>query len=158
MSNAFVPLELFLRPNECEAASNVSPEPVPAAEIVRLPEEYEEMLRAARRFRAALDDALEATVQQLLRAIAGEVLARELRLAGPDLAAIVSTALDRLGNQSAPFVRAHPADCAYLEGLGLALVADDSMKAGDIRIELQSGTIDLRLDARLDAVLAAWAA
>jgi flagellar biosynthesis/type III secretory pathway protein FliH len=32
------------------------------------------------------------------------------------------------------------------------------MKAGDIRIELQSGTIDLRLDARLDAVLAAWAA
>jgi flagellar biosynthesis/type III secretory pathway protein FliH len=158
MSNAFVPLELFLRPIECEAVSNDSPEPLPAVEIVRLPEEYEEMLRAARRFRAALDDALEAAVQQLLRAIAGEVLARELRLAGPDLAAIVSTALDRLGNQGLPFVRAHPADCAYLEGLGLALVADDSMNAGDIRIELQSGTIDLRLDARLDAALAAWTA
>jgi flagellar biosynthesis/type III secretory pathway protein FliH len=158
MSNAFVPLELFLRPVECEAASNGSPEPPPAVEIVRLPEEYEETLRAARRFRAALDDALESAVQQLLRAVASEVLARELRLAGPDLAAIVSTALDRIGNQALPFVRAHPADCAYLEGLGLALVADDSMKAGDICIELQSGTIDLGLDARLDAALAAWAA
>lgn len=158
MSNAFVPLELFLRPVECEVASNDSPEPLPAVEIVRFPEEYEEMLRAARRFRAALEDALEVATQQVLRTIAGEVLARELQLAGPDLAAIVSTALDRVGNQCIPFVRAHPADCASLEGLGLALVADDSMKAGDIRIELQSGTIDLTLDARLDAALAAWAA
>lgn len=158
MSNAFVPLELFLHQVECEPESNGSPEPPPAVEIVRPPEEYEETLRAARRFRAALDDALESAVQQLLRAIASEVLARELRLAGPDIAAIVSTALDSIGDETVPFVRVHPADCAYLEGLGLALVADDSMKAGDICIELQSGTIDLGLDARLDAVLAAWAA
>jgi flagellar biosynthesis/type III secretory pathway protein FliH len=159
MSDEFVPLALFLRPAvgepETETATAAIPPPM---EIALVPLQHDAALRAARRFHAALADALEAALQELLRAIASEVLARELRLGGPDVAAIVSAALDRFAGKRILSARAHPGDCAALAVLPIQCVADDSLMPGDVRIELQSGTIDLTLDARLDAVLAVWAA
>ncbi len=159
MSDEFVPLTLFLRPAVSEPATEpVPPAASPPLEIALHPPEHQEALRAARRFRAALADALDAALQELLRTIASEVLARELRLGGADVAAIVSTALDRFAHERVVSVRAHSQDCPALVALPIERVADDSLTPGDVRIELQWGTIDLTLDARLDAALAAWAA
>ncbi len=159
MSDEFVPLALFLRPAVSEPATEPAPPAAsPPLEIALRPPEREEALRAARRFRAALADALDAALQELLRTIASEVLARELRLGGADVAAIVSSALDRFADERIVSVRAHPQDCAALVAVPIERVADDSLTPGDVRIELQWGTIDLTLDARLDAALAAWAA
>jgi flagellar biosynthesis/type III secretory pathway protein FliH len=159
MSDEFVPLALFLRPALSEPAIEPAPQAAaPPAAIALDPPEHEEALRASRRFRAALADALDAALQELLRAVASEVLARELRLAGPDVAAIVATALDRFAGERIISVRVHPQDCAALGALPIERVADDSLAPGDVRVELQWGTIDLTLDARLDAALAVWAA
>ncbi|MFZ0032336.1 MAG: FliH/SctL family protein [Candidatus Cybelea sp.] len=159
MSDEFVPLALFLRPALGEPASEpASPAESPPPAIALDPPEHEEAIRASRRFRAALADALDAALQELLRAIASEVLARELRLGGADVAAIVATALDRFAGERIISVRVHPQDCAALGAVPIERIADDSLVPGDIRIELQWGTIDLTLDARLDAALAAWAA
>lgn len=158
MSDEFVPLAFFLRPAVCEPATEPALPASPALEIALHPPEHEEALRAARRFRAALADALDAALHELLRRIATEVLARELRLGGADVAAIVSTALDRFADERIISVRAHPQDCAALTVLPIERVADDSLMPGDVRVELQWGTIDLTLQARLDAALAAWVA
>jgi flagellar biosynthesis/type III secretory pathway protein FliH len=159
MSDEFVPLALYLRPAVSEPATeHAQPAASPPLEIALHPPEHEEALRAVRRFRAALADALDASLQELLRTIASEVLARELRLGGADVAAIVSNALDRFADERIISVHAHPQDCAALAAFPLEHVADNSLVPGDVRIELQSGTIDLTLNARLEAALAAWVA
>ncbi len=156
MSDDFVPLAVFLRPVVREAVA----EPLRAVEtqIAPVADDYVETLRAARRFRAGLADALEVAVAQLLRAIANEVLARELQLGAADVATIVRTALDRFSGETVLCLRAHPQDCDALAGLEPKPIADEALQPGDIRMELRSGTIDLTLAARLDAALAACSA
>ena len=156
MSDNFVPLAEFLRPVAREPV--VEPPPPAEARIADVCDDYCETLRAARRFRAGLADALDAAVERLLRTIANEVLARELQLAGADVAAIVSAALDRFAGDTVLCVRAHPRDWDALAGFDLERVADAALQPGDIRVELHSGTIDLTLAARLDAALAACSA
>lgn len=156
MSDPFVPLAAYLRPPAPEPALASSAPTAPEPEIAPVSFEYDETLRAARRFRAALADVLDAAVQQLLPTIAREVLARELRLEGADVAAIVTAALDRFDEERVLSVRAHPHDCEALARIELERIADDALLPGDIFLELRSGTIDLRLRTRLDGVLAAW--
>jgi flagellar assembly protein FliH len=149
----FVPLDVFLRPppREPEIAVAEAPTVAPAAR------ECEEAIRAARRFRAGLADAVDAAVARLLREIAREVLARELRLHPADVAAIVAGVLERFNGEKALVIRAHPADVDALADLPIAVVADGALRQGDAVLELHSGTIDLRLDSRLDAILQASA-
>ncbi|HEY6450599.1 MAG TPA: FliH/SctL family protein [Candidatus Cybelea sp.] len=156
MSDNFVPLASFLRP----VAQKPVVEPPPPAEGPTADpcDDYNETLRAARRFRAGLSDALETAVEQMLPKIAKEVLARELQLADADVAAILSAALDRFAGDTVLCVRAHPRDWAALAGFELERVADASLQPGDVRLDLRSGTIDLTLAARLDAALAACSA
>jgi flagellar biosynthesis/type III secretory pathway protein FliH len=155
MPEEFVPLERFLRPTppqsqpEAAPAEPEEPEP-PAAEHIE-----QESLRAARRFRAALADALDAAVEELLRRIAHAVLARELELDAPCIAGIVASALDQYGAQNVVAIHANPADVQALSNVGLERIADDSLRRGDVRIELHSGTIDCTLNARLEAAVAA---
>ncbi len=156
MSDDFVPLAAFLRPVAREPV--VEPPLLTESPTADLCDDYNETLRAARRFRAGLSDALETAVEQLLPRIAKEVLARELQLADADVAAIVSAALDRFAGDAVLCVRAHPRDWAALAGFELERVADASLQPGDVRLELRSGTIDLTLAARLDAALAACSA
>jgi flagellar biosynthesis/type III secretory pathway protein FliH len=154
MSDMFVPLDAFLRPGTDETA----PEPSPPPEELTIPphaEEQIETLRRARRFRAALSDALDAAVQDLLPAIAREVLARELVLGEADVASIVAVALARFSRERVLSIRAHPRDLDALGSIELDRIADDTLQPGDIRLDLRSGTIDLTLADRLDAVLAA---
>jgi flagellar biosynthesis/type III secretory pathway protein FliH len=156
MSDEFVPLANYLRPAAVAPSVEVSPacdsEPsdAPYAQA-----ESDEAMRSARRFRAALADALDVAVQRLVRAIARDVLARELQLEPADLTAIVAKALDRQADERVLSVRAHPTDLAALASIGLERVADSTLAPGDILIALHSGTIDLSLNARLEAAIAA---
>lgn len=152
MSDAFVPLAVFLKPASPEPQAFAPPMPEPV-----VPEELETTLCAARRFRAALGDALEAALPQLLRAIAQDVLARELQLEPVAIARVVAAALDRAGSDHVLAIRVHPNEHDAVAKLGFTTIADAGLGAGDCRIELRSGTIDASLRLRLETVLAAHA-
>lgn len=149
----FTPLATFLRPPR-EAPTE--PQPEPCAPAASLPFEYAEALGAARRFRAALCDALDLAVGRCLQTIARDVLGRELELRQSDVAAIVANALESRAAEDVLSIRANANDLQALRHLGFALVADERLRAGDIEIVLRSGTIDAKLCARLDAALALW--
>jgi len=109
-------------------------------------------LRETRLFRARLADAFEGARQRLLRELATDVLARELRLASCDL-----DALARRIAAEAPFVRIRvaPADVGTISGA--PVVADTELDAGDAIVELIGGSVDARLGVRLAVVLEAFA-
>jgi flagellar biosynthesis/type III secretory pathway protein FliH len=153
MAENFVPLEVFLRPLPSAPAPPAAPEPVAFAAVTS--QESVQTIRAARRFRAALSDALEVAVQQLLPHIARDVLARELKIEAADVGRIAGAALDRFAARGVVAIRAHPEDLGALGALEIEVIGDAALHRGDIILELHSGTIDLRMEARVEVVLAA---
>jgi hypothetical protein len=118
-----------------------------------------EIVREARLFRARVADAFDDAAARLLRELASDVLARELRLAPCDLAELVRRARDRM-----PVVRVRLAPCdvarvagASSRGNGVAIVEDSALAAGDAIVELVGGAFDARLGVRLATVLEAFA-
>ena len=92
MSEGFVPLARFLRPPPPEPAVALTSSRSRSRSVDRTCSHSEESFAqfaatfsAIRRFRAALGDALDVAVQQLLAEIAENVLARELRSPAPTL-------------------------------------------------------------------------
>jgi flagellar biosynthesis/type III secretory pathway protein FliH len=163
MSEGFIPLARFLSPPPAEPVALSLPQP-PAAGEPLAPfahpaesTEYTATFGAVRRFRAALADALDVAVQRLLAEIAENVFARELRLAGADVAAVVAKTRERFSNERVLTVRVHPRDRNALCGLEIDAVLDESLAPGDVIAELRSGTIDLRLRVRLENALDACA-
>jgi hypothetical protein len=117
------------------------------------------VLREARLFRARLADAFDDAAARLLRELATGVLARELRLAPCDLAAIVRRIAER-----APALRVRvaagdaPALADALPGASdAAVVEDPALARGDAIVELAGGALDARLGVRLAIVLEAFA-
>lgn len=163
MSEGFIPLARFLSPPPAEpvvpflSQDPAAGEPLAPFEPAETVTEYVATFGAVRRFRAALADALDVAVQQLLAEIAENVLARELRLAGADVAAVVAKTRERFSNERVLTVRVHPRDRNALRGLEIDAVVDESLAPGDVIAELRSGTIDLRLRARLENALDACA-
>lgn len=159
--DGFVPLEAFFRrpardEREPAPASANAPEcesTDPPGETAAV--EMSDALAAVRRFHAAIADAVDAAVDDLLRDIACDVLARELALAPADLAAIVAAALERFAADSPLSLRAHPDDIAALDGFEFAAIADPNLRRGDVAIDVRSGTIDAGLGARLECLLEA---
>ncbi len=157
----FVPLTALLRPLQ-------PPDEAPAPEVEIRPDldrttsfdahaadEYAMTFGAIRRFRAALADALDAAVARLLLEIAENVLARELALRAADVASIVAKTRERLLDERIVAVRVHPRDREALAELQIEKISDTTLAPGDVVVELRSGTIDLRLSARLEAAIAA---
>ena len=124
----------------------------PADAVERSNETCAEALRDARLFRARLADAFAEAAQHLLRELACEVLARELRLAPCDLAALVQRVRERV-----PVVRVRVAAADLGAVTGVPLLADPALQAGDAIVELAGGALDARLGVRLAAVLEAFA-
>ncbi|MGC1380673.1 MAG: FliH/SctL family protein [Candidatus Baltobacteraceae bacterium] len=162
MPDEFVSLAVFLRP----PAPPFAPPAATPVETAGEPQDrggerelnsiVEEAVRSARRFRAALADALDAAVERLLAEIASGVLARELRIADADVASLVASALERFSSERVLSVRVHPHAAAALgDSLALEIVADQALLESDLILELHSGTIDMRLRARLARALAA---
>jgi flagellar biosynthesis/type III secretory pathway protein FliH len=157
-SDEFIPLAIFLHPIEPPMPStpDCATERVDAdlaRPQLQTSEELAETLSAVRCFRAALADALEVAVQSLLPAIARDVLGRELRVEPADLAVVVAEAVERFGRDQVLVIRARSDEIGAMEPLGIELAADDRFARGDAEIELRTGTIDMRLHARLEALL-----
>ena len=114
-------------------------------------DDVSEALREARLFRARLADAFAEASQRLLRELACEVLARELRLAPCDLAALVQRV-----RECVPVVRVRVAAADLGAVTGVPVVADLALQAGDAIVELAGGALDARLGVRLEAVLEAF--
>jgi flagellar biosynthesis/type III secretory pathway protein FliH len=164
MSEGFVPLARFLRPPPPEPVVFSLPQDPAAGQSIAPCSHSEESFAqfaatfsAIRRFRAALGDALDVAVQQLLAEIAENVLARELTVAGADVAAIVAKTRERFSSERVLSVRVHPRDRSALDSLEIDSVVDETLVPGEVIAELRSGTIDLRLRARLESALAACA-
>ncbi|MFZ1018679.1 MAG: FliH/SctL family protein [Candidatus Cybelea sp.] len=158
----FVKLTALLRPLQPPEEEDAAPEVESRDDLDRTAglgahpaDEYLMTLGKIRRFRAALADALDAAVARLLQEIAQNVLARELALNAADVASIVAKARERLLDERIVAVRVHPRDREALAELQIEKISDTALVPGDIVFELRSGTIDLRLSARLDAAIAA---
>jgi len=147
----FIPLWELLRPAATPATGGIEAAP---AQPPPLPPECADVAARARRFRAGLCDALEAAVGTILPELARDVLGRELRLAPCDVASIVRASLARHAGDDVVTIHAHRDDCPELEAARIACVGDDSLQRGDVILRLRSGTIDLQMSSRLDAVLA----
>jgi Flagellar assembly protein FliH len=108
-------------------------------------------LRDARLFRARLADAFDDAAARLVRELAADVLARELRLAPAEIGTLVRRVLER-----APVIRVRvaPADVGFIRGV--PVLADPALAPGDAIIELGRGELDVRLGVRLSAVLEAF--
>jgi flagellar biosynthesis/type III secretory pathway protein FliH len=104
--------------------------------------------REARLFRARLADAFDDALARLLRELAVDVLARELRLAPCDVAAIARRVL-----QGAPVVRVRVSPKEAVGDYGVPVVSDATLHPGDAVFELTGGALDARLGVRLATVL-----
>jgi flagellar biosynthesis/type III secretory pathway protein FliH len=159
MHDAFVPLYVTLAPpfepaaeddRDAERAVDASPVGETRANP---PSDFDDALSSARRFRAALADALALSLERLVRDIACDVLARELALAPCDVATIAAHALERVLEERPVRVLVHPDDAAACEAIDLPVVCDAGLRAGDVVFDVRCGSIDSSLGARLDAIL-----
>lgn len=113
-------------------------------------------LKAARLGEQARSDALEIGFQ-----IARRIIDAELKASPEPLFAMVKSAVRRLGDARRVTLRLHPDDATLLESkevrqrIGLTLmqvevIADARLGRGDCVIDSEVGSIDGRIDARLD--------
>ena len=114
------------------------------------PAEIVAAAREARLFRARLADAFDDALARLLRELAADVLARELRLAPCAIAALA-----RRVRAETPVVRLRVAEADAGREYDLPVVPDPELHAGDAVFELAGGALDARLGVRLASVLAA---
>jgi hypothetical protein len=162
MHDGFVPLQIALgrlRAPVCdtevsaEAKTLCEPDNAAGPQISSTQSDIDDGLAAARRFRAALADALALSLERLLRDIARDVLARELALAPCDVAAIAARALRRYLDEEPLRLRVHPDDVRACVALDVGIVADQSLRVGDAVLEVRCGSIDASMEARLEVVL-----
>jgi hypothetical protein len=165
--NAFIPLHEYIRAGSlpisalCEIAEETNSDSlgeiilgdVPRQDDLKADEsQYDDVLADIRCFRARLADAFDARLDRLLRDLACEVLARELR-----------RLLQDFREEECITVRVHPDDLSAFSEfdvgtldrgkLDLQLVGDAGTRRGDAFVELRDGSIDARLGVRLETVL-----
>jgi flagellar biosynthesis/type III secretory pathway protein FliH len=164
MRDDFLSLRAWLRGTDAEnepgptvdAVSEI-PEEVPEsiADVADSAREHERgaALAEIRRFRAALADALESCVADALREVVIAVLGRELTVAPVEIGAIVRRVLATCANDDVLAVHVHPDECNAIDDAGVTIVADSSLRRGDVTVSLRCGSIDAKLGARVADVL-----
>lgn len=108
--------------------------------------------REIRLFHARIAEAVDAGVERVLCDVACDVLARELRIAPADIAAITERALQRYATDAPVRVRLHPNDAASVK-CAVPVISDGGLMPGDAILELQDGFVDAGLGVRLEAAL-----
>lgn len=149
--DAFVPLAALVR---ASAAPALEPPPASPLPPESMPRDVTAALHAARRFTAAVREAVDEMRATLLLDVASAILARELELAPADLEAIVARALARFSESEPVRVRVHPSELRI--DPGIPVVADPSLHPADAVVELRCGEIDARLGMRLRELLDGW--
>ncbi|HEY1430005.1 MAG TPA: FliH/SctL family protein [Candidatus Tumulicola sp.] len=158
MHDEFVPLYVALAPAtggplDESSVERDGPGTPATASPATPPSDFDDALSSARRFRAAVADALALSLERLVRDIACDVLARELALAPADVASIAARVLDRYFGERPVCVRVHPDDARACESIGVPVVVDGRLRAGDVVLDVRCGSIDASLGARLDSIL-----
>jgi hypothetical protein len=108
-------------------------------------------VRDARLFRAALADIFELQASRIAADLARAVLARELVLAPPDIAAIAAALIAQSLADEPLRLRVAP-EAANLR-CAVPVVGDERLEPGDAVLECRYGSIDARLKLRLANVL-----
>jgi flagellar biosynthesis/type III secretory pathway protein FliH len=116
----------------------------------------DDALREVRLFEACVREGVAQAVETITADIAAVVLARELQLQPPHIARIVDRACARFFSDNPVRVRLHPAD-ARTADLPVPIIQDDTLRAGDAVLELQSGHVDATLGTRFASLLAGLA-
>lgn len=112
-------------------------------------------IQAAARLHASVREAVAQRTDDLLRAIAAEVLARELHLAPADVAAIAQR-LAREHELDEPLaLHVHPSDARAAAVGTLPVIVDPALRPGDVVLRVREGALDAALGVRLAAVLEA---
>ncbi len=161
MPEGFVPLDVLVGGgSHGPAVASPAPNAAGSGEAPRTPgfddiiEDFASELLFARL--AALE-AFERAVPRLLENLARDVLARELTVAGPDLAALARDVLADFAAQEPVALVVAPSDIDSLGG-GLPLRADARLAPGDLVVEVRDGEVDARFSLRLhDAIATAHA-
>ncbi len=108
--------------------------------------------------RLAAAEAFERGVPKLLEALARDVLARELLLAPPDIAALAERALTEFAEHEPVAIVVAPCDLQCV-GASLPVRGDAELRTGDLVIEVRDGAFEshfrLRFEAALEDALAA---
>ncbi len=131
------------------------------AEVRRLTLQLQAVLNAFSRPLEQLDDEIESVLGELAVRIAGELLGRAYCAEPELLAELVRTALAQVGSTARDAeVHLNPADLnllrQQLEAIEPArLVADPTLKRGELRVHSDLLRLDGTLAARLDSALAA---
>jgi flagellar biosynthesis/type III secretory pathway protein FliH len=159
----FVPLEAALRappavrPSAAEPApAESAPAPPPASPARG--DRFAPLAADLALARLAAFEAYERAVPRLLHALAREVLARELSLAGPDVQALSRALVAEFASEEpVAFVVAREDAARFPSGVPVRV--DPRLRAGDLVLEVRDGEIDARFAVRLeDAIAAADAA
>lgn len=155
MHDGFITLEEWFRPPVQIESVDVLPIEEPVCDAPALENErMNEAIAAVKRFSAAVADAVDMVLEDLLRDIACDVVCRELFIGPVDVRAVVARAKQRYAFDEPVAIHVHPDDCAALVDSGTKIVGDARMRRGDVVLAVRSGTIDATLGARLDTVLA----
>ncbi len=155
----FISLADALRPRPAAAPPTGVADIAPATAVEALPEvrppatppELQLAIRAARLFRAAIEDAVDGMCAELVREIAVDIVARELRLADVELAGIVRRLIAERFAEEPVRIRVAPCDAGIR--CELPVICDPALAGGDAILECRSGSIDARLGMRLGALL-----
>jgi flagellar biosynthesis/type III secretory pathway protein FliH len=148
MADGFVALADFLRRDaRGEEASTLPAASEPQAAYVA------PSIAQARRFYAALADALDASMEELRRDLASEVLARELVLQPCDMRAIATRLVERYAQDGPVTLLANAEDARDLGACAIPVRTDPSLRRGDCTLVVRYGTIDASLGVRLAGVL-----
>ncbi len=157
----FISLADALRPRPVAATPVSVADRAPASAVESRPEvpppatapppEQQVAIRAACLFRAAIEDAVDGMCAELVREIAVDIVARELRLADVELASIVRRLIAERFAEEPVRIRVAPSDAGIR--CELPVISDPTLAAGDAILECRSGSIDARLGVRLSALL-----
>jgi hypothetical protein len=149
-----VPAEPLSTPS-VRPGPELEPRAAPAALSIVEPAgpESASAVRAARLFGAALADTFDELAADLVRALAADVLGRELQLTAIDVATIARRLIAERRSDEPLSLRVCPADAEF--ACELPLIADPGLGPGDAVLVCRNGEIDARLAVRLAHVIAA---
>lgn len=109
------------------------------------------------RMRLAAREAFERGTVRLLAALADDVLARELRLADCDLAALAARVLAAAGAAEPVVLVVGESAAVQLAEVGLPVRRDAALGPGDLIVEVRDGSLESPFAFRLAGALAASA-
>jgi len=102
--------------------------------------------------RLAAAEAYERAADRLLRALARDVLVRELALEPVDIEALVHTSLEAFSSDSPVSVALSPADAERVI-CDVPIRSDPTLAPGDLVLVVRDGTIDVCLGLRLEGAV-----